>query len=107
MSDYEIAEIFNFKVIDALGIEHDFLNLYPNSTEYVLDTTFTDFPLGITTINASIRDKVGNTAELPAKTFEILRVSILLVAVSDSQESKAVLSDSRSYTVSLSDEGNK
>jgi hypothetical protein len=107
VSDYEIAEIYNIKVVDTLGIEHNFTSLYPNSSEYTLETVFTDFPLGMTTVYASIRDKVGNTADLTPKTFEILKVSILLVAVSDSQENKPTLSDSRSYTVSLSDEGNK
>lgn len=106
-SDSDMAEIYDIKVIDALGIEHGFQNLYPNSTEYVLQTTFNDFPLGKAIVSASMRDSVGNAAEFSAKMIEILKVSILLVAVSDSQENKAILSDSRNYNVSLSDEGNK
>lgn len=107
VSEVELAEIYDIKIVNALGIEYNYPSLYPDTKDYTFEFVFTDFPLGETTFYASIRDKIGNSVVLTPKTFEILKVSVLLVAISDTNEHRPLLSDSPTCKVLLSDEGIK
>jgi hypothetical protein len=103
VSDIEIAEIFDIKIVGAEGIEYFYLPIYPASAEYDLEMILTDFPLGVTTVYASILDVLGNTLVLTPKSFEIFKSALLFIKLSDSAENKISLSDSFVYQSILSD----
>jgi hypothetical protein len=105
VSDDLIDEIYDMKLVDALGIEHPFTNEYPNSTEFDMELILGDYPLGITAFHATIIDKVGNVKVLTPKTFEIYKATVLFVTVSDSKEYGVPLTNNAPYRVLLSNKG--
>jgi hypothetical protein len=105
ISDSILDEIYNIKIVDSLGIEHVFPTNHTDTDNYDLEVVLNDYPLGITTFYASIKDQVGNTKDLVPTIFEIYKATLLFVEVSDSQDYKVLQSDSAEYKVTLSDEG--
>jgi hypothetical protein len=102
-SDVDILEIYDLKIVDSQGVEHLYSSIYPNAMEYELEMILSDFPLGITTVYASILDAVYNRAILQPKTFEIFKSTLLFIKLSDSTDYKISLSDSFIQQVKLSD----
>lgn len=103
VSDIDIAEIYDVKIVDSLGIEHSYLPIYPDSAEFDLETILRDFPLGATTVHVSILDVLGNRAVLTPKTFEVYKSNLLFIKLSDSAEFEISLSDSSICKLELLD----
>jgi hypothetical protein len=107
VSDDPMVEISDIKLVDSLGGEHFFPSQNPDSTEYDMEIILTDYPLGITTFHATIRDTEGNTKVLTPKSFEIYKATVLFVTVSDSKDYAVPLSNVAPFRVLLSDKGRR
>lgn len=104
ISDDAMSQIYDMKIVDALGNEHIFANNYINSTTFDWQIELGDYPLGQTTFQASIRDWVGNTKELTPKSFLIYKATVLHANVSDSKDYDISLMDNAPYKFLLTDE---
>lgn len=58
-------------VTDSNGIQHDYTFLQQQDDQFVGQIRFNDFPFGIATIHARVKDEVDNYSDLVYKTIEI------------------------------------
>jgi hypothetical protein len=69
-------------IIDSLGNRHDLTFRYEEN-EFVGVLYFTDYPYGIATIYAQVRDDVYNKSALLSKTINIVGSETLTLKISD------------------------
>lgn len=70
-------------IVDSLGNRHDLTFRYDNN-EFVGELYFNDYPYGISTIYAQVRDDVYNKSALVSKTINIVGSETLTISISES-----------------------
>jgi hypothetical protein len=66
-----IADYQDIYVVDSQNVRHDYTFFKESDNQYVGKVRFNDFPLGVATIYARLKDEVNNFSDTVVKNLEI------------------------------------
>lgn len=72
VADENVGEFQNIYIVDSMGFRHDVIFSKVSENEYSGQITFNEYPIGIATIYAQLKDEVGNISELVSKAINII-----------------------------------
>jgi len=70
-SDETLSNFQEVYALDSNGVRHDYTFLQVQGNQYIGQIRFNDFPYGIATIYARMKDEVDNYSDLIYKSIEI------------------------------------
>lgn len=100
-SSERIGDYKEVYIIDQNGIRHDYV-FSVKDDKLVGIVKFSDFPFGIATIYAQLKDDVGNLSNLVQKNIEI-KESLSLLYIVDSHKSLNIDDDSSQMNLEIFD----
>jgi hypothetical protein len=81
VANESLASYQEIYIMDAEGVRHDLTFLHSDN-EFVGEMYFNDYPLGVTTIYARVKDTVDNMSNLASFSFYIRESEILTLDMS-------------------------
>lgn len=104
LSDYQ-----NIYILDSNNIRHDYIFNQERGDSFVGLINFADYPTGMTTIYARLRDEVNNVSNLAVATIEIKEtIPLLRLTIKDSirdisskTSTKRIITSNRSMEIDM------
>jgi hypothetical protein len=72
VSNELLADYQEVYVVDSQGVRHDIILSFDGNQELSGNIQFTDYPMGIATIYAMVRDDVSNNSNLASRAINII-----------------------------------
>lgn len=90
-------------VIDSLGRRHN-LTFKHEDDEFVGVVVFSDYPMGIATVYATVKDSVGNQSALVSKSIRIVESETLSITLDDYNAYNVLIKSENAHDVIVKDD---